>query len=319
MTTLQKINHFWVGMAIVLPLIGLQVHFTLILGICIAVTLGLTKTSNHLPAIGTREKKASKNFLQFGVAILGATLPLNRLLDLGVHGMLLTFFSIFLILFFGAYLAKFLKVDLELSRLINFGTAICGGSAIAALSAITKSKDKNIAISLIIVFLLNSIALFIFPPIGRALRLTDQQFGIWAALSIHDTSSVVAAASLWSEQALTTATTFKLVRALWIVPFSFYFVKFLASKDSNSKASIPGFILVFLAFSVLVSLMPELLQYSAPIKQLAKFCIASSLFLIGLGFKVENLKEININTLSHAIFLWVLVSLLSFGYVYKYV
>ncbi|MAZ48682.1 MAG: putative sulfate exporter family transporter [Halobacteriovoraceae bacterium] len=312
-------THFWVGLAIILPLVGLKVQFTLVLGICIAILITLKPLNQALPNISSREKKASKNFLQFGVAILGLTLPLNKLLDLGVHGMLLTFSSITLIMLFGTVLAKIFKIDKSLAQLINFGTAICGGSAIAALSSITKPKEKYIALSLIIVFVLNAIALFIFPTIGKFFQLSDTQFGIWAALSIHDTSSVVAAASLWSEPALTTATTFKLVRAMWIVPFSFFFLRLLGEKKSNDKASIPKFILFFIAFSILGSLAPSLSQFSGHIKQLANFCIAASLFLIGLSLKLKDFKEVNINTLSHAIFLWVLVSIISFSYVYYYV
>lgn len=312
-------KNFWVGLAIILPLGGLRVHFTLILGICIAIIMTLKSLNQFLPQIGHREKKASKNFLQFGVSILGLTLPLNKLLDLGLHGMLLTFSSITLIMLFGTALAKLFKIEKSLAQLINFGTAICGGSAIAALSSITKPKEKYIAISLIIVFVLNAIALFVFPAIGEYFQLSDTQFGIWAALSIHDTSSVVAAASLWSEPALTTATTFKLVRAMWIVPFSFFFLKLLGEKKSNGKASIPKFILFFIAFSILGSMAPSLSQYSGQIKHLANFCIAASLFLIGLSLKPEDLKEVTLNTLSHAIFLWVLVSIISFSYVYYYV
>ena len=184
----------------------------LLMGIIMALTFG-----NPFPAIS---KKASKIALQVSVVGLGFGMNLHESLAAGKEGMLFTIVSVIGVMCLGVLLGKLMKVNGKSAYLISTGTAICGGSAIAAVGPVIEADDDQMSMSLATIFILNAIALFIFPPIGQAIGLSQEQFGVWAAIAIHDTSSVVGAGSAYGEEALKIATTVKLTRALWIIPLA---------------------------------------------------------------------------------------------------
>ena len=189
-------------------------------------------------------KKTSKYLLQFSVVGLGFGMNLYASLQSGKEGMLFTIVSVFAVLALGMWLGKRLLIDRKTSYLIAAGTAICGGSAIAAVGPVVKADDNQMSMSLGTIFILNAIALFIFPPIGHLLGLTQEQFGLWAAIAIHDTSSVVGAGAAYGETALEIATMVKLTRALWIIPITI--LTMFLFKQKGAKITIPWFILFFI-------------------------------------------------------------------------
>ena len=187
---------------------------------------------------------AIQYFLKIAVVGLGFGMFIKETLAAGKAGFSLTFFSILLTISLGLLLSRALKIDLKLGHLITSGTSICGGSAIAAISPVIRANGKSISIALGVVFLLNSIALFVFPSIGHLLHLTQEQFGLWCAVAIHDTSSVVGAALEYGEEALSIATTVKLSRTLWIIPLSIF--SMFIFKTKGEKIKIPYFIILFI-------------------------------------------------------------------------
>jgi len=244
--------------------------------------------------------------LQISIVGLGFGLKLNEALEAGKSGLILTVISIFTVMILGYFIGKALKLERPLSYLISVGTAICGGSAIAATSPIIKPNTKQISLALAIVFTLNSIALFIYPMIGHLLNLSQEQFGLWCAVGIHDTSSVVGAASKYGNEALKIATTVKLARALWIIPVSLITMFIFKSKDSKIK--IPWFIGYFILAILLNTYFPFFDQLSSGITLLAKSGLNLTLFFIGSILSVQTLKTIGIKPLALAIFLWGFVS-----------
>lgn len=211
----------------------------------------------------------------------------------------------------GFLLMNFLKTNKYVSTLITVGTAICGGSAIAAVAPVLDARDHDISISLAAIFILNAIALFIFPPIGHFLDLSQHQFGLWSALAIHDTSSVVGASMSYGAEALGIATTVKLARALWIIPVTFFvalYVKKTEQKTSTKKAKRPWFILGFVLMAALVTWVPVLQHPGHMLSDLAKKFLVVTLFLIGSGLSVESLKEVGVKPLVLALSLWIIVA-----------
>lgn len=202
-----------------------------------------------------------------------------------------------------------LKIDKKTSYLISTGTAICGGSAIAAVSPVIKADEKQISIALGIVFILNSIALFVFPVLGHYLHLTDNQFGVWCAIAIHDTSSVVGAASKFSQPALEIATTIKLARALWIIPVAFFST--LLFKNSNTKIKIPYFIGLFVLAMVANTYIPFIQEYSHYLTAMAKAGLTLTLFLIGCGLSKKVISSVGIKPLIQGVVLWLTISLVA--------
>jgi uncharacterized integral membrane protein (TIGR00698 family) len=216
----------------------------------------------------------------------------------------------------GYLLGRLLKVDTTISYLISCGTAICGGSAIAAISQSLRADEKDISVSIGTVFILNAIALFIFPSIGNYFHLTQQQFGIWAAIAIHDTSSVVGAASKYGNEALMTATTVKLARALWIIPLVLL-TSFIFKHQSSAKA-FPWFILFFVIASVINSYLNVPLSVTANIFKAAKTGFSITLFLIGTGISVKALKQVGAKPLLQGIVLWVIIIVASLFLIRQY-
>lgn len=188
-------------------------------------------------------KKTSKYLLQVAVVLLGFNMNLHESLKSGAEGMMFTVVSVVGVMALGVLIGYWMHINRKTSYLISSGTAICGGSAIAAVGPVLKANENEMAVSLGVIFILNSIALFIFPPIGHMLEMTQEQFGTWAAIAIHDTSSVVGAGEVYGEVALQTATLIKLTRALWIIPLAF--VTMFIFRDRTGKISIPWFIFIF--------------------------------------------------------------------------
>lgn len=260
-------------------------------------------------------KKISKSLLQYSVVGLGFGMNLYESLASGREGMLFTIFSVVGTLIIGMLIGrKLLKVEKETSYLISSGTAICGGSAIAAVGPVIKAKPENMSVALAVVFVLNAIALFIFPSIGHWLGLSQQEFGTWAAIAIHDTSSVVGAGAAYGEEALKVATTIKLTRALWIIPLalatSFIF------KSKGRKITIPWFILYFV-IAILLStfVLDGFPEFGKFISGLARKCLTITMFFIGASLSTDVLRSVGVKPLIQGILLWIVISLGSLLYI----
>jgi len=218
--------------------------------------------------------------------------------------LILTLLSITATICLGELIGRSMRIPLNTRALVSFGTAICGGSAIAAMAPVIKAKDDEIAVSLATVFALNAVALVIFPPMGHFLELNQHQFGLWAALAIHDTSSVVGASATFGAVALTVGTTAKLVRALWIAPFSMLAGFFWKTKQ---KPSVPIFILGFIAAAFINSWLPAFDQLWHGLYSVSKQVLVMTLFLIGAGLTRQVLKQVGVRPLLLGIILWVIV------------
>jgi uncharacterized integral membrane protein (TIGR00698 family) len=253
-------------------------------------------------------KRLTKLLLQASVVCLGFGMDLREVIEVGRSGFLYTAIGIAFALALGTLLGRLLRVGRTQSFLISAGTAICGGSAIAALGPVTNADEEEMAVSLGTVFVLNSVALFAFPMIGAALHLSQTQFGLWSALAIHDTSSVVGAAAKYGTIALAIGTTVKLARALWIVPVA---LATSAVKKSGAYVHLPWFILYFCAAAVINSYLPQLHAAYASAYRLGKLGLAVTLFLIGTGITRQTLKETGIRPMLPAGFLGVGVASLS--------
>jgi uncharacterized integral membrane protein (TIGR00698 family) len=250
--------------------------------------------------------QATHWLLQASVVGLGFGMNVHSALQAGKQGILFTVVSITGTLVFGYLMGKWLNVEKKTSFLISSGTAICGGSAIAAISPVIKAEEKQISVALGCVFILNSIALFIFPVIGHYFNLSQSQFGLWCAIAIHDTSSVVGAASKYGPQALEVATTVKLARALWIVPVSFISTFIFSNK--NKKISIPYFIGLFILVMVANTYLPFVKVISPAMTSIAKAGLTLTLFLIGAGLSRKVLASVGVKPLIQGIVLWIIIS-----------
>jgi uncharacterized integral membrane protein (TIGR00698 family) len=260
-------------------------------------------------------RKGIGYFLKIAIVGLGFGMSLAQTITTSKDGLLLTTTSILLTIGLGTFLAKRLKIDLKLGHLITSGTAICGGSAIAAIAPVIKAKSHVISMALGLVFLLNSIALFVFPPIGQFLELSQEQFGTWCAVAIHDTSSVVGAALTYGDEALRIATTIKLSRTLWIIPLSVFSI--IAFKSKGEKIEMPYFILLFIAAIFINSyeLLPHAL--TSALVLYSKRLLVATLFLVGSTISVKDLKATGFKPALLAITLWVFISFFSLWYVLK--
>lgn len=251
--------------------------------------------------------KATSFLLKVSVVGLGFGMNVQNAIQAGKEGLLFTVASICGTLAFGLLLGKLLKIEQKTSHLISTGTAICGGSAIAAISPLIKADEKQISVALGTVFILNSIALFLFPFIGHQLHLTQTQFGLWSAIAIHDTSSVVGAANKYGAQALQIATAVKLARALWIIPVSVLIALFF--KTGKQKIKIPYFIGLFILGMILNTYLPFIHVLSVKIVDLAKTGLTVTLFLIGAGLSASVLKSVGIKPMLQGVILWAAISI----------
>ena len=254
--------------------------------------------------------KATHVLLQFSVVGLGFGMNVTSALVAGKEGITFTLFSIFGTLISGFVLGRLMMIEKNTSYLISTGTAICGGSAIAAISPVIKAEDKQVSVALGTVFMLNSIALFLFPLIGHHFNLSQTQFGLWCAIAIHDTSSVVGAASKYGTRALEVATTVKLARALWIIPVAF--LSTLLFKNKKGRIKIPWFIGLFVLALLLNTYIPFVQRFSGYIVALAKAGLTLTLFLIGSGLSRKVIQSVGFKPLVQGIILWGLISVVAF-------
>jgi len=250
--------------------------------------------------------KATHILLQVSVVGLGFGMNVTSALKAGKEGILFTIVSIIGTLVIGFFMGKFLKIEKKTSYLISAGTAICGGSAIAAISPVIKAEEKQISVALGTIFILNSAALFLFPFIGHQLNLSQSQFGMWCAIAIHDTSSVVGAASKYGPQALEIATTVKLARALWIIPVAF--LSTFIFKNKESKIKIPFFIGLFVLAMIANTYIPFVQQYNHYLTNIAKAGLTLTLFLIGCGLNRKTISSVGFKPLIQGVILWVIIA-----------
>ena len=260
-------------------------------------------------------KTMSKKFLQYSVVGLGFGMNLYESLASGREGMLFTVVSVAGTLLIGMLIGRrLLKVDKETSYLISSGTAICGGSAIAAVGPVIKAKPENMSVALAVVFVLNAIALFIFPTIGHWLGLTQQEFGTWAAIAIHDTSSVVGAGAAYGEEALKVATTIKLTRALWIIPLAL--VTSFIFKNKDRKINVPWFILYFIIAILLNTFVLDACPaVGSAVSGVARKCLTLTMFFIGASLSTDVLRAVGIRPLIQGVLLWAVISIGSLLYI----
>jgi uncharacterized integral membrane protein (TIGR00698 family) len=303
----QKILFFLLIFACLTPFVSPPV--ALALGLFCALTFG-----NPFPA---ETGKVTKILLQTSVVLLGFGMNLTAVYKAGKQGILFTIATIFGTLALGYLVGKLLKVNEKTSALISSGTAICGGSAIAAVAPAIEAESEEISVSLGTIFILNSVALFVFPIVGHWLNLSQNQFGIWSAIAIHDTSSVVGAAQIYGEEALITATTVKLSRALWIAPVALIYA--FMYRSEKSRIAIPWFIFLFLLATFIRTYMP--LDFPPSIfdslVMLAKTGLTVTLFLIGASLSAETLRKVGIKPLIQGVFLWIIISIISLWAVLK--
>jgi uncharacterized integral membrane protein (TIGR00698 family) len=258
-------------------------------------------------------KKYSSPILQYSVVLMGFGMNLQQVIEVSSKGIVLTACSVVLVFLMGVLLGKLFKVDKNTSMLIGAGTAICGGSAIAAVSPIVGAKDSQISFSLTVVFVLNSIALFIFPLVGEYFNMTQESFGYWSAIAIHDTSSVVGAGAEYGKEALQVATTVKLARTLWIIPLSFLVL--LINKKENSgkgKIKIPWFILYFIVAILIAGFIPVGQPAYSVLSYIGKRGMVLALFMIGSGFSLSDLKTVGIRPFLLGLVLWIIISISTF-------
>jgi len=278
-----------------------------------ALLLGFVYTLVFNNPFKAYSHKAIHYFLKISVVGLGFGMFIKETLETSKEGLSLTIYSILLTVTLGLLLTRVLKLDLKLGHLITSGTAICGGSAIAAISPVIKAKSKTISIALGIVFLLNSIALFVFPTVGHFLDLTQEQFGLWCAIAIHDTSSVVGAALGYGDEALRIATTVKLSRTLWIIPLSIFSMFLFKTKGERIK--IPYFIVLFIVAIIINSyhILPE--PATSFIVLMAKRLLIITLFLVGSTISITDLKSTGMKPIVLALTLWIFISIFSLIYI----
>lgn len=260
-------------------------------------------------------KKTSKYLLQYSVVGLGFGMNLQASLASGKEGMEFTIISVIGTMVIGWFIGKrLLHVDRDTTYLISSGTAICGGSAIAAVGPVLKAKDSSMSVALGTIFILNAIALFIFPVIGHSLDLSQQQFGTWAAIAIHDTSSVVGAGAAYGKEALEIATTIKLTRALWIIPLAL--VTSVIFKGSGKKISVPWFIFFFiLAILANTYLLEGVPQVGHEIARFARKGLTVTLFFIGASLSMDVVRQVGIRPMVQGVLLWVIISVSSLIYI----
>ena len=256
-------------------------------------------------------KKGSKYLLQASVVGLGFGMNVVTALKSSSEGMMFTIVSVIGVMAFGILIGIWMHLNRKTAYLISSGTAICGGSAIAAVGPVLKADDHEMAVSLGVIFILNAIALFIFPPIGHYFGMTQAQFGTWAAIAIHDTSSVVGAGDAYGAEACQIATLIKCTRALWIIPLAFA-TMFIFRDKKGSKISIPWFIFLFVAAMVVNTYCGIPSAVSDTIVYISKKALVVTLFFIGAGLSVGMVKKVGIRPLLLAILLWIIIGVSSF-------
>ena len=306
------------ALAKIIFVFGFALSFTGLLSPPIALTVGILFGLSFPHPYINESRGIARTLLQSSVVALGFGMNLHEVLKAGRSGFIYTALGISFALLAGLALGKLLQVRGNSSFLITAGTAICGGSAIAAVGPILEANEEEMAVSLGTIFILNSIALLIFPPIGNALHLSQSQFGLWAALAIHDTSSVVGAATKFGPQALVIGTTVKLARALWIVPLALATAAIMRRRREGAnggkrslRIQFPWFIALFVFAAVLNTYLPALDRPAKWLYTLGRLGLTSTLFLIGSGISRATLKEVGWRPLLLGVLLWLGVGLMS--------
>jgi len=280
---------------------GLSASVALSLGLIIGIFFG-----NPFSKI---TRPVTKYLLQASIIGLGFGMNFTKVVEAGRDGFTFTLISISLAMGLGYLLGRWLRVGRIISYLISIGTAICGGSAIAAVSQVVEADEKEISVSIGIVFILNAVALFIFPPAGHLLGLSQQQFGIWCAIAIHDTSSVVGAASHYGNEALMTATTVKLARALWIIPMALL-SSFIFKKQSRT-AAFPWFILFFVLASLANTYFSLPVTLTAPVLAGARLGFSVTLFFIGTNISISSMRQVGLRPFLQGVLVWLVIMVVS--------
>ncbi|MDD4713512.1 MAG: putative sulfate exporter family transporter [Bacteroidales bacterium] len=280
----------------------------------VALFAGLIFALGFGQAFPKFNKKMSKYLLQGSVVGLGFGMSLQQAYASGKDGMLFTIVSVAGTLILGTFIARKLNVDKKTGYLISSGTAICGGSAIAAVGPVIKANDGQMSVALGTVFILNAVALFLFPFLGHLLGLSQHQFGLWSAIAIHDTSSVVGAASAYGEEALRVATTVKLTRALWIIPVSF--VTSFIFKSKSDKIAIPWFIFLFILAMAINSTFNLPVGLTSGIVRIARKGLTLSLFFIGASLTKTVLRNVGVRPMIQGVIIWIIVCIVSLSYIY---
>nr|WP_298997008.1 putative sulfate exporter family transporter [uncultured Allomuricauda sp.] len=308
---LSKISTYILCAAVLLgTLLG---YITPALALAVGMVTGIFKIANI--DFVQKSKKFQKTLLQLSVVGLGFGIHMQQAVEVGSNSFFITLITIVCTFIIAFAVGKILKSERITTILVASGTAICGGSAIAAVSPSLKADSSQTSISLAIVFLLNAIALFIFPYIGYYFGLDQSQFGTWSAIAIHDTSSVVGAAEVYGNEALNIATTTKLVRTLWIIP-----LVLIISFGSNSKErfAFPWFIFGFIGAMLINSYVQEAGQLSETVVWIARKALIFTLFLIGMQINLDQLKKLGFNILIVGVVTWVVLGVISLFYVLNY-
>lgn len=273
----------------------------------VALVLGILTAALIGHPFEGKLSKPTKMLLQVSVVGLGFGMNLERAMEAGSQGILFTIITIGATLLLGYFLGRALKIDNNTSTLLSSGTAICGGSAIAAIAPIIQANEKQISVAMGTVFLLNAAALLFFPAVGHQLQLTQEQFGWWSAISIHDTSSVVGAASKYGPEALEIATTIKLTRALWIIPLSLLYAT--VGRKNKAKIKFPYFILWFIVAMALSTYLEPVHAVSPYIVEAARAGLTLTLFLIGSSLSIKTIRAVGPRALILALCLWIVIML----------
>jgi uncharacterized integral membrane protein (TIGR00698 family) len=274
----------------------------------VALVLGLAFGLTFIHPYQADSGELAKFLLKASVVALGFGMNLHEVLKAGRSGFIYTALGITFAMILGLLLGRLFRVEKTAAFLITAGTAICGGSAIAAVAPIVQASDEEIAVSMGTVFILNSVALLIFPPIGSALHLSQEQFGLWSALAIHDTSSVVGAAAKYGSIALIVGTTVKLARALWIVPLA---IGTAAAKKTKGQIQWPWFILFFCLAAVVNTYVPNLAHLTSSLSVLGRLGLTATLYLIGTGISRATIREVGLRPFVQGIVLWIIVGSLT--------
>ncbi|BDD11592.1 UPF0324 membrane protein (plasmid) [Fulvitalea axinellae] len=291
--------------SIIIYTIALALCFAPFMSPLLALALGLGLSFTGIP-----RPKFAKNvsvILQAAIVMMGFGMDFNQVLGAATSGFAETLVSVLAVMFLGYFLTKFLKIDKTIGLLISAGTAICGGSAIAAVAPVSGAKDSQISFALAVVFILNAVALIVFPPLGHAFGLSQHEFGNWAAIAIHDTSSVVGAGATYGAEALQVATAVKLVRALWIIPLTGALAFFRKGNSDGKGVKIPWFILMFAGAIVFAWLFPQGWAVYDSLYWIGKKGMACAILLIGAGISVKAVKEVGPKSFLLGIALWVLI------------
>lgn len=305
MEEIIKIIHtnkwLWISVAIILSFITSNAVLCLIIGMAVAIIFG--------NPIAKETGKASERLLKTAVVLMGFGMSIGTMLSVGYASLWITFSSIILTMVFGILYGRLFGTDRHIAVLVSSGSAICGASAVATMSPAIGATQVHTAIALAIIYILNTLGLMLFPILGHLLNLSPEHFGLWAAISIHNTSGVVAAVQVYGGAAVAIGVTVKLVRALWIFPLAF-----IGSRLTKSETKPPfqWFLLAFLAAGIITSILPEYKDTWKLLSKAGKHLMAGTLFLVGSCLTITELKKVGIRSLAMAVALWVTIALIAY-------